>query len=197
MPRRNRRSGRGAAGRMVQRVEQQLMPYPVGFVPPRDPPTIRRNKIVRGLVDVEATADSSGIDNFSSGSFRNRIKSHFGLDSPCFVLEEIMVWGDITGTFQDLSLVDYQTGVQVYDEGSLAVRPRCGLRYPKAAQVVFTPATDTVICSVLSKKIEGKTWNIAMRILVRAWDSLPVTVGHTTPWTQPRGSLYPSLAHLS
>lgn len=171
---RRRRSNRTAASQMgaslasIARIGQELTPYPAVFTPPSDPPTVRRNPVKELCLDLEAKSPSGGIYTMSVGSLRNRITEHTSLNKPAFVLRWIGVWA-ASGNYS-LRLVEHITQVTAYDDGGFAHRARCGIRYSKNIQKLYTPADTGTIFSIVTATDDPAP---VLRCGVDYWDAEP------------------------
>lgn len=97
-------------------------------------------------LDIVPVNPTAGVYTLSVGSYRNRVKSVFGMTEPNFIVKDIYAWGP-SGNYS-LSLNDYETGIQSEDEGGFTARPGCHLHYPVAARKVYNALSTGTIHTV-------------------------------------------------
>lgn len=139
MPRRQRAIGARRVQRQLGRQEKGLIPRPLGWLPPKDPPTFRCNPVRRQCIgDVLVESDYV----LSAGSLRNRIIACNGLASNALVhfnVDKVAVWGPPGSALVKMS--DAAAGVTTEDTGSYSSRGKAGIQYPRNIQLTVQPTT--------------------------------------------------------
>lgn len=170
MPRKRRGpKARGLAAtidRVAGRANHELVPYPTGWVPPSDPPTVRRNPVREVVVDIEAVSPTTGIYGFSVNSIRSRIAEHTGVPKPNFVLAHVAAWA-APGNYS-IQMTDFGSAVAMYDDGDYVRRARVGIWYSKNIQKLYDNGATGTIFSVIVTDGDPVP---AIRVWVSYWDS--------------------------
>lgn len=139
MPRRQRAIGARRVQRQLGRQQVALTPRPVGWLPPQDPPTFRRNPVRRQCIgDILLEKDYV----LSAGSLRNRIIALNGLASNALVhfnVDKVGIWGPPGSAL--VTMIDAATSVSTEDTGSFSSRGKAGIMYPKNIQLTIQPTT--------------------------------------------------------
>lgn len=165
-----RRKNRGGGGRNLSVVtdnvlNRELTPYPIAWVPPQDPPTVRQNPVTAVCLDYNPNC-TQGSCKVSVDDIRNALTSSVKVEKPNFVIEHYAAWSS-PGPFT-VTITDYRSGVTVTDDGDYGRRARVGIWYSKNIQKIFHVAVVDTICVV---RVDETDPPPVMRVWLRYWSS--------------------------